>query len=94
MVHLQSPTPAATDITASDNIVNRTAKQKISRAIDIIFYWFRDGIRQNNFHIFWEDGKKTLADYVTRHHQIWHHITMRPRYFKSTKNDIENSKDR
>ena len=25
---------------------------------------------------------------------IWNHITMRPRYLKATKKDIENSKDR
>ena len=64
------------------------------RAIDMRFYWVRDRIRQNHFHIFREEGKKNLADYVTKHHSIWHHIAMRPRYVKSTKKDIEYSKDR
>ena len=57
-------------------------------------YWFRDIIQQNHFHIFWEEGKKNLADYVTKHHPIWYHRTMRPRYVKATKKNIEKSKDR
>ena len=56
-------------------------------------YWFRDIIQQNHFHIFWEEGKKNLADYVTKHHPIWYHRTMRPRYVKATKKKIEKSKD-
>ena len=47
-------------------------------------YWVRDRIRKNHFHIFWEEGKKNSADYVTKHQPIWHHIIMRPRYVKST----------
>ena len=42
MGHQQPPTPAATDNTAANSIVNRTAKQKISREIHMIFYWVRD----------------------------------------------------
>ena len=54
MGHQQPPTPVATYNTAENSIVNGTEKQKISRAIDMIFYWVRDRIRQNHFHIFWE----------------------------------------
>ena len=39
-------------------------------------------------------GKENLADYVTKHHLIWHHRAMRPRYIKATTKYIENSKDR
>ena len=56
------------------------------------FYWVRYRIRQYHFHIFWEEGKKNLADYVTEHHPIWYHRAMRPRYIKATKIYIENSK--
>ena len=42
MGHLQPPTLVATENTAANSIVNGTAKQKISRAIDMIFYWVRD----------------------------------------------------
>ena len=93
MGHSQPPTTVATDNTVAKIIVNGTAKQKTSRAIDTIFYWFRERIRQNHFHIFWEEGKKNLAYYVTKYHPIWHHRTMRPRYKKTTKKYLENSKD-
>ena len=39
MGHLQPPTPVATDNTAANSIVNRTAKEKKSQAIDMRFYW-------------------------------------------------------
>ena len=42
-----------------------TERQKErSREIDMRFYSVRDRIWQNDFHIFWEEGKKNLADYV------------------------------
>ena len=53
MGHLQPPTPVATDNTAANIIVNKMTKQKISRAIDMIFYWVRDRIGQNHSRIFW-----------------------------------------
>ena len=58
------------------------------------FYWVRDLIKQEHFHIFWEEGKKNLANCVTKHHPIWNYGTMRPRYVKATKKEIENSKNR
>ena len=88
MGYQQPPTPVATYNTAANSIVNGMAKQKISRAINMRFYWVRDIIRQNHFHIFWEEEKKNLVDYVTKHQPIWHHRTMRPRYVKATKKEI------
>ena len=69
MGHPKTPTQAETDNTASNSIVNGTAKQKVSRVIDMIFYLVRDRIRQNNYHILWEKGKENLADSVTKQHQ-------------------------
>ena len=91
--HQQPRTPVATYNEASTRIFNRTAKQKYL-AIDMRFYWIRDRIRQNYFRILWEEGKNQIGDYFTKHHPIWHHITMRPKYVKATKKDTENSKDR
>ena len=87
MVNPQPPTPVETDNTAENSIVSGMAK-KISRVIDMIFYWVRYRIRQNNFHILWEEGKKNLADHVTKHHPTCHHRTMRTRNLKATKKDI------
>ena len=44
MGHSQPPTLVTTDNTAANSIVNETAKQKRSRAIDMRFYWVRDRI--------------------------------------------------
>ena len=44
MFHIKPPTPMATENTAANKIVNRKAKQKISLAIDMRFYWVRDRI--------------------------------------------------
>ena len=66
--------------------------KKRFREIDMRFYWVRDRIRQNHLHVFWEEGKKNLAGDVTKHHPKWHHRTMRPRYLKPTKKDIEKLK--
>ena len=94
MGHSQPPTHMTTDNTEANIIVNGTAKQKTSRSIDMRFYWVRHIIRQNNFHILWEEGKKTLSDYIKKHHPIWHHITTIPRYLKRTTKDTEKSKYR
>ena len=60
--HPQQTTPVATDNTVANIIANGTAKQKTSRAIDILFNLFIEIIRQNHFHIFWEEGNKNLAN--------------------------------
>ena len=85
MGHLQPPTPVTMDNTLANSIFKGAEKQKISRAIDMIFYWVRDRIRKKHFHIFLEEGKKNLADYVTKNHPIWHHREMRSRYIKAKK---------
>ena len=51
MGHSRPPTSGATDNTAASRIVTRTAKQKISRAIDMRFYWICNRIQQNHFHV-------------------------------------------
>ena len=72
-----------TDNQAANMIMNETEEQKISRDIDMKFYWVHDRIRQNNFHILWEEGNENLVDYVTKHQPLWHHRTMQPRYLKA-----------
>ena len=55
-------------------------------------YWVIDIIRQNHLHIFWEEEKKTLSEYVKKHNLIWHHRAFRPIYVKATKKDKKNQK--
>ena len=69
-------------------------RKKISGEIDMRFYWVRDRIRQNHATYYGKREGKNLANYVTKHHLIWHQITTRPRYEKATKKNIYKSEDR
>ena len=83
--HQQTPTPVTNDNTSANSIVKGTAKQKRFRAIDMIFYWVKDRILQNYFYVSWEEGKKNLADYVTKQHPIWNDRARITIYVKATK---------
>jgi hypothetical protein len=54
--HPQPPTPIVTDNSTAAGIANDTVKQKLSKAIDMHFYWIRDHVRQGQFHIYWKRG--------------------------------------
>ena len=71
MGHPQPTTPVEMVNFAASIIVNGMAKQKISRAIDMRFYWVHCGVRQNHFRVFWEDSKKNMADYFAKIHPNW-----------------------
>jgi hypothetical protein len=94
MGHDQPPTPVATDNSAAEGVLNGTAKQRKSRAVDMRFYWTRDRIRQGQFHIFWEAGKINRADYYTKHHATSHHRQMRPLLLHPTAHDLLNAQDK
>jgi hypothetical protein len=67
MGHPQPATPVQTDNACASGIANDTVKQKRSRAMDMRFYWVRDRVRQDHFHIFWAPGDINIADYYTKH---------------------------
>jgi hypothetical protein len=56
--HPQPPTAIKTDnSTAYDGIANVTVKQKRSKAIDMMrFYWIVDRVRQKRFYVYWAPG--------------------------------------
>jgi hypothetical protein len=72
MKHPQPPTPVATDNSIAERILNGTTTQKRFQAIKIC---------QGQFHIFWEAGKKNVADYFTKHHATSHHQAMHPQSY-------------
>ena len=55
--------------------------QKRSKAIDMRFYWVRDRVNQNQFLVYWIPGANNVGDYVSKHHSLAHHQTMRPKCF-------------
>ena len=80
MGHKQPATPLKTDNNTANGIINNTMQQRRSKAIDMRFYWLRDRVKQNQFHIFWDPGRHNLADYPTKHHSPQHHRQVRPIY--------------
>ena len=71
--HAQPPTPVQTDNSTANGFLNKTIKQKRTKAIDMRFYWVIDRIKQNHFCIFWKPGSENLVDYFTKHHSPTHH---------------------
>ena len=80
MGHPQGPTPLQLDNKCATSILNEDVNQKRSKAMDMRFYWLRDRIRQNQFHVFWRRGEENLAHYVTKHHPTKHHVAIRHKY--------------
>ena len=80
MGHPQPPTPMQAENTFSVGFANGTVKQKISKAIDIRFYWIQDWSKQGQFIIYWRPGTQNMVDDHTQHHSPAHHRQMRPTY--------------
>ena len=78
--HPQGPTPLQFDNKCATGIMNDTVRQKRSKAMDMRFYWLRDRVRQNQFHIHWKKGTSNMGDYVTKHHPTKHHQEVRPQF--------------
>ena len=62
MGHPQPPTPIQVDNSTAVGFANKTIKQKISKAIDMRFYWIQDRTNQGQFTIYWSPGVTNLAD--------------------------------
>ena len=78
--HPQPPTPLKTDKSTADGIMNKTIKQRQSKAMDKKFYWLQDIVEQGEFRVFWAPGKYNLADYITKYHSPATHRKLGPIY--------------
>ena len=81
--HPQPPTPVLVDNSTAVGLANDTVTQRRSRAIDMRFYWVRDRVNQQQYHVYWAPAHHNLADYFTKHHTPSHHRKMR-KYFVYT----------
>jgi hypothetical protein len=77
MGHTQPPTPLRTDNSTAFGILNETIKQKRSKAMDMIYHWLTDRVRQKQFDVYWRPGRENLGDYHTKHHSAQDHTDMR-----------------
>jgi hypothetical protein len=78
MCHNQDATDITTDTTTTDGIINNTVQQKLSKAMDMRFYWIKDIVEQKQFNVGWAPCITNLGDYFTKHHSPAHHKRMRP----------------
>jgi hypothetical protein len=77
---MQGPTPIQFDKKCASGILTDTVVQPRSKAMDMRFYWLRDRVCQQQFHVHWKPGQSNLGDYPTKHHSTKHHIAVRPTY--------------
>jgi hypothetical protein len=73
MGHKQLPTPMQTNNAMADVIINGKVQPKRTKAIDMRFHWLRDRECQQQFRIYWRQGKLNYAYYWTKHHPTAHH---------------------
>ena len=81
--HPQGPTPIQFDNKVATSILNDQVSQRRSKAMDMRFYWLRDGVKQQPFHVHWRRGTDNIADYYTKHHSPSHHKIMRTKVLPS-----------
>jgi hypothetical protein len=66
--HIQPATPLHTDNSTVFGILNETIEKNRSKAMDIIYHWLIDRVRQKQFDVYWRPGRENLGDYHTKHH--------------------------
>jgi hypothetical protein len=80
MGHNQDATELKAYNTTADGIINNTVQQKLSKAMDMRFYWVKDRVEQDQFNGGWAPGDTNMGDYFTKHHSPAHHKRMRSYY--------------
>ena len=73
MGHPQPKTPAVTDNSAAEGLINKSMIPKRAKAHDMRFNWLKCREAQNMFDLVWRPGKDNKADYHTKHHPDVHH---------------------
>ena len=67
-------------------IINDTIKQRLSKAIDMRFYWVRNHVWQGQFLVHWKKGLDNLYDYFKKHHPPKYHYLMLSTYLHNPNN--------
>jgi hypothetical protein len=75
--HIQPATTLLTDNSAAFGILNKTIKQKRSKAMDTRHHWLTDRVLHKKNDIHWRPGRESLGEFHTKHHSAQHHKDMR-----------------
>ena len=59
VLFINTPTPMKINNNTASGIMNNTVKQKISKMMDMYFYWLQDRVQQGMFRVYWGPGKIT-----------------------------------
>ena len=79
MGHPQNePTTTQTDNSTATGITNNTIKQRIPKAMDMIFHWVIYRTTQKQIPVYWISGDTNLADYHKKFHSPAHHKKQLP----------------
>ncbi len=85
MGHPQSPTPIQTKYMTAEVVINSRVQPKQLKAMDMQIHWLKCRKAQGQFKIYWEMGKKNLADYFAKHHAPTHHANIRSEFLARVK---------
>ena len=69
----QPVTSMQSNNTTAVGLANDIIKQKISKALDMCYYWIRDQTKFKNFDVFFQPGSENKGDYFTKNHSPTHH---------------------
>ena len=89
MGHTQPATPLKTDNATALSFIQNNITQKRSKSWDMRYYWLRDKQLQKSFDFYWNESKKNIADYHTKHHAINHHQEVRHQYVRDKTSDTQ-----
>ena len=77
--HPQGIIPLKTDNSTAEAFNNSFSKEK-SKTWDMILYWIKDRVNNNDFYIYWSAGANNFADYFTKHFSPSYHQQIRSSY--------------
>ncbi len=80
MGHPQLPTPIHCDNTSAVGIANNTVKQQRSQAMEMLYFWVADQVKNGHFDVQHHPVNENLANYNSKHHPVAYHIKVRPYY--------------
>ena len=67
------PATTKTENFTADSIVNNSVRKKLSKSMDMHFYWIQDRIKNDHFHVFWKPCMANPGECFTKHHLTHQH---------------------
>ena len=75
--HTQTAMPLHTNNSIEEGTVSINILPKLSKYMDMRFYWLHDWENQKQFQVYWTPGLQNKGYYHTKHHQAAYHRAVR-----------------